>query len=237
MLQKLRSNSRSTEVGAATTRITKAYKNANLTTDSYLDGLITGLSAENNLLTKAIDRSKTESQLEEKDEVRDDKLRALYYFLLGQTNHPGPAVRSAAETLMPVFDKYGLAIVNDSYATETTLVKSLLDDLGEASLEVSITAVAGTAELIAQLQAAQDDFENFRVVYQTEKGKEEKLESATSIKKRMVRTINDKLVVHLRAMLNIDEALYGGFVGAVSTIIAENNEEVKKRRKKPEPAA
>ncbi|WP_148303840.1 DUF6261 family protein [Prolixibacter bellariivorans] len=237
MLKRISSNSRSTEVGSAMTRMTKAYNNANLTTDSYLDELMTGLSAENNLLTKAVDRSKAESQLEEKDDVRDDKIRSLFQFVKGQTVHPDPAIRAAAETLMVVFDKYGLSMVDDSYGTETTLVKSLLDELGEDSLQASITAVAGTAELIAQLQAAQDDFEDFRVEYQTEKGKEKKLESATTIKKRMVVTINDKLVVHLRAMLNMDEALYGSFVGAVSTIIAENNEEVKKRRKKPEPAA
>ncbi|GET24946.1 DUF6261 family protein [Prolixibacter sp. NT017] len=237
MLKKISSNSRSTEVGAVTSRIIKVYNNANLTTDSHLDGIITGLSTENNLLTKAVDRSKAESQLEEKDEVRDDKIHSLFQFVQGQTVHPDPAIRAAAETLMVVFNKYGLTIVNDSYDIETTLVKSLLDDLGEEGLQAAITAVAGTAELIAQLQAAQEDFEDFRAVYQTEKGKEKKLESATTIKKRMVRTINNQLVVHLRAMGNVDEALYGDFVRAVSTVIAENNEEVKKRRKKPEPAA
>ena len=132
MIEKLIAKSRTTEVGAVTSRMIKVYNNANLTTDSYLTAIITGLSTENNLLTKAVDRSKAESKLEEKDELRDDKVRSLYYFLLGQTNYPDPAIRTAAETLLAVFGKYGLAITNDSYDTETTLVKSLLDELGEA---------------------------------------------------------------------------------------------------------
>jgi hypothetical protein len=41
--------------------------------------------------------------------------------------------------------------------------------------------------------------------------------------------------VYLRAMEVVDVETYGAFARTIATIIAENNEVVKKRRKKEEP--
>ena len=49
----------------------------------------------------------------------------------------------------------------------------------------------------------------------------------------MVIIINDKLVVYLRAMIQVDESTYGDFTRTIAEIIDDNNEVVKKRRKKP----
>ena len=51
----------------------------------------------------------------------------------------------------------------------------------------------------------------------------------------MVGTINERIVVYLRAMEIVNEPMYGALARTVAEIIAENNEVVKKRRKKPEP--
>jgi len=237
MIEKLINQSRTTEVDGASIRMIDAYKTTSLTTDTHLSAMFTGLESDTSQLTKAIDRSKVESQLDEKDELRDDKIRSLYYFLQGNSHHPDPAIQAAALALLAVFDKYGLAIVRDSYVTETARVNSLLNDLADPALEPSITALSGCAELIAALETAQKEFETIRVAYEAEKGKEGTLESATSLKKKIVRTINDQLVVFLRAMIQVDETTYGDFSRTIATIIATTNEEVKKRRKKPEPAA
>jgi len=53
----------------------------------------------------------------------------------------------------------------------------------------------------------------------------------------VVNLINDKLVVYLRAMMQVNDATYGDIGRTVGEIIDANNEVVKKRRKKPEPAA
>ena len=109
----------------------------------------------------------------------------------------------------------------------------MLVDLAKQKLQDAIAALSGLAEIIAELQAAQDDFEETRIAYEEEKAKEGTLENATTIKKDVVTIINDKLVVYLRAMIQVDEATYGDFTRTVAEIIDDNNEVVKKRRKKP----
>ena len=51
----------------------------------------------------------------------------------------------------------------------------------------------------------------------------------------MIAIINDKIVVYLRAMKEANPEMYNEFANTVSVIIAENNETVKRRAKKPEP--
>ena len=235
MIQKLIFKSRVTEVDAVSIRMNGAYKNTTLSSDAHLGKIFSALESESVLLTSAIRRLKDESVLEEKDEVRDDDVRAVHYLTLGFMHHPDPAVKAAAGEVEKVFDNYGLSITGESYATESSLINSLLADLAKPKLQDAIALLSGLTEIIAALQAAQTDFEETRIAYEEEKAKEGTLENATAIKKEVVAIINDKLVVYLRAMIQVDEATYGNFARTIAEIIADNNEVVKKRRKKPEP--
>ncbi len=50
--------------------------------------------------------------------------------------------------------------------------------------------------------------------------------------------INEKLVVYLNAMQQVNPEMYAEFANTISVIIAENNETVKRHtKKKPEPVA
>ncbi len=234
MIEKLIAKSRTTEVDAVSMRIIGAYKKTALSSDAHLNTVMTSLETESARLTDAIKRAKAESELELKDEVRDDKVRGLYYLLTGYTHHPAPAVKTAAVKLENVFNNYGLSITGASYATESSLVASLLGDLAKPNLQPSIAALSGCAELIAELQAAEDDFEATRIAYEEEKAREGTLENATVIKKTVVTVINDQLVVYLRAMIQVDGETYGDFARTVAEIIDDNNVVVKKRKKKEE---
>ena len=88
-------------------------------------------------------------------------------------------------------------------------------------------------EYIAALQDAQDIFEASRIDFEAAQGEEGTLENATALKKEVVETINKKLVPYLNVMAQLDDTTYGDFARTVAEIIAENNEQVKKRRKKP----
>ena len=233
MIEKLILTSRVTEVDAVSMRMIGAYKNTTLSRDAHMVKIYSALEPESALLTSAIRRLKDESVLEEKDEVRDDDVRAVHYLTLGFMHHPDPAVKAAAGEVEKVFDNYDLSITGESYATESSLVNSLLADLAKPKLQAAIALLSGLAEIIATLQAAQTDFEETRIAYEEEKAKEGTLENATTIKKAVVTIINDKLVVYLRAMIQVDEATYGNFARTIAEIIADNNEVVKKRRKKP----
>ena len=233
MIEKLMTNSRVTEVDAVLIRMIGAYKRTKLSSDAHMGKIFSALESESVLLTGAIRRLKDESVLEEKDEVRDDDVRAVNYLTLGFLHHPDPAVKAAAGEVEKVFDNYGLSITGESYATESSLVNSLLTDLAKPKLQDAIALLSGLAEIITALQAAQTDFEETRIAYEEEKAKEGTLENATTIKKAVVAIINDKLVVYLRAMIQVDEPTYGNFARTIAEIIADNNEVVKKRRKKP----
>jgi len=58
---------------------------------------------------------------------------------------------------------------------------------------------------------------------------------AKCLKRKIVETVNNQLVVYMRAMSQVNEAVYGDFARTLAEIIADNNEVVKKRAKKTEP--
>jgi hypothetical protein len=227
-------NSRVTEVNDVANRMSGAFKNSGLT-DAYLVSTFAALDAGNTKLTLAIKRSKAESDLEEKDEVRDHKVRSFYYLVQGFSHHPTKTIKEAAQVLLNVFDNYGLAMVGESYSTESSLVNSLLLDLAKPKFQDAIALLSGCAELIAELQAAQTDFEQARITYEAEKAKEGMVDNATIVKKDVLAILNDKIVVYLRAMEQVDPVTFGVFANTCAQVIADNNEQVKKRGKKPEP--
>ncbi|KOH45258.1 DUF6261 family protein [Sunxiuqinia dokdonensis] len=232
MIEKVITTSRTTEVNDLASRAVGAFKNTELSGDAYLTGIITGLEGEVARLTAAIKRMKIESQLEEKDEFRDDTLRALFYLVLGLSLHPNAEIKAAATKVIAVLNRYGMSILNESYAIESSLVNSMLGDLSRADLQDVIAVCPGCPELIAATQTAQDDFEATRIAYEEEQGQETTQENATAIKKQMVTLINQKLVLHLRAMEQVQPDAYGPYARTVAQIIADNNEIVKRRRSK-----
>jgi hypothetical protein len=232
MIYNFMTSSRVTEVDAGAMRLIGAYKNTALSGDVHLAAMFTTLETQTARFTSAINRSKAESDLEEKDEVRDNKVRALYYLVMGLLHHPDAEIKAAARAVEKVFDKYGLAITGESYASESALVGSLLDDLTKPKLQEAIAKLSGVSEIIAELDAAQSSFETSRIAYEEEKAKEGTQENATLIKKEVLDLINGKLIIYLRAMELVDKPVYGEFARTVAVIINENNEAVKKRLKK-----
>ncbi len=236
MIEKFIQQSRVTEVDAASMRMLGAYETTSLSSDPHLSTMFTDLQNRSAALTAAINRTKAESDLEEKDEARDTQVRALYYLVTGFMHHPAAAKKSAAETVDKVFEKYGLKIIGESYATESSMIASMLNDLSAQKVQDAIALLPGCAEVVAELQTTQNDFETARIAYEQEKAQESTQANATKIKAEVLAIINDKIVIYLRAMEVVDEPNYGAFARTIATIIAENNEVVKKRRKKDEPA-
>ena len=232
MIDKLMTNSRNTEVSGSTMRIIGAYKTTTLSSDPNMVTLFTALEDKSTVLSASINRAKVQSVLDDKDALRDDKLRAIHYLLMGFLHHPNKKVKAAAETIENVYAHYGLAITDESYATESALIVSLLNDLAAEILQESISSISGLAELIAELQAAQDDFEQTRISYESTKAEEGTHANATASKKAVLEELNDKVVVYMRAMEIVTPETHGALARTIAEIIADNNEQVKKRRKK-----
>lgn len=230
--RKLMRRARNAEVAAVGNGMCAVYQSSDWTQDTHLTKIFTILIALLARLVTAINHGKKESQLDTLDDVRDDKVRAIHYVLLGSIHNPDANVSQAALAVNAVFERYGLSIISENYSTESTLIDSMLEDFAATDLQAPIAAVPQLADLIAALQAAETEFETARVAYEVDKTNESTQENATELKAEVVSLINDQILVYLDAMVQVDEPTYGELARTIATIIDENNEMVKKRMKK-----
>ncbi len=232
MIPKLNSRCRTTETNTTSDNLLMAFNKQTFEGDSYIVGLFTNLQTWSGSLRTAIHRGKAESILDELDVARDEKMQALNYLLLGATHHPMAEIKTAGENLFDTYMKYGLKIINETYAIESSLLESLLQDLLAPELQADITAVSGCTEVIADLQTAQNNFKVANFTWEEEKAKEGLTESATQIKKEVLSIINENIVVYLRAMQQANGAVYGELAQTASQIISDANQAIKRRKKK-----
>lgn len=230
------STSRVTEVDAVSRRANGAFKTTTLSSDPYLAGMFSTLDPLSTSLSASINRIKPDSTLEEADEKRDGDVRSLNFLLMGLSHHPSKKIKDAALLLLAIFEKYGLSIIGESYAIESSLITSLLNDLAAPELQDAIAAVPGCAAIIMAVQTSQAEFESTRIAWEQEKAEEGTKLNASELKAEVLAIINEKIVVYMRAMEIVAPDTHGAFARTLAQIIADNNEVVKKRRKKaPKP--
>jgi hypothetical protein len=229
-LNKLLANAKTTEVDAVSSRIVTESKKNDWSEDTHLTGIWGKLEPASQKLNIAVNRIKAESKLEEKDEQRDNKIRAVHYLVLGLMHHPDAVIKAAAQKVDAVFEHYGLSITNQSYATESSLIESLLKDFAEADLQPAIASLPGLSQIINELKIAQTSFEEALLLFEKEKAKEGNKETATEIKKEVLSIINDKLIVYLAAMIQVNNQKYGEFAGTIAQVINDINVQIKKRK-------
>nr|WP_319511848.1 DUF6261 family protein [uncultured Draconibacterium sp.] len=235
MIEKMLTNSRTTDVHGTTRLLINAFQQSALTEDRPLMQLFTTIAEQNTGLGNAIDRSKAQSILADKDDIRDAADRAVGYLVKGYTYHPDETIRNAALLVERMFDKYGFAVTREGYVTESSHLVSMLTDLAAPEIQAAIVLLSGVAENIAALQTAQNDFENTQAQYAEELAEEDNLPNATNLKKEVLALLNDDLVVFLRSAERFQAETYGTFAAVVAKIIADNNIAVRKRRSSDDP--
>ena len=232
MINKLLSTSRINEINAVALQMIELYKKNDRPSDKHLSEIFNELTALCNELTGSINFINVESELEGKDEERDNRTRTIHYLLLAFTYSSSEELKNAATTVNAVFQNYGLAIINKSYAEQSSLTESLLKDFGAKSLQNAIAALPGMANAIEALKHDHRNFEQARVNYEEQKSDNNRYTSATTLKQTIQQFVNERLIVYLRAMAQVDNNKYGTFSNAIAQIIDTNNANVKKRRKK-----
>ena len=183
---------------------------------------LTDLSARN---TTAIKQDAVVSTLDEVDGKRDSVTRDLFTLSTGYTASPFAEVKAAAQDVCAVLEKYGRAMTSKSYAEQTALTESLLEDLGADKIAAQIKTLAGVMELVASLRKAQDSFATAHDGYI--KAKAGKGESASSLKKPLVSLINDNIVPYLNIVAAIEG--YTDFIAAIAGNIKKTNDTVVRR--------
>lgn len=233
-LNKLKGNCKVTEVYTTGVTIHKAYSEGDWTGETHMIQMFTKLFESSSQLKTAIDKGKVESSLKEKDDLRDQSVKALYYLVRGANYHTNPAVKEATAIILPIIDKYGLDIIRESYVIETARVDSLLEDLNVTNVQEKINEISGCADAIVTLQTRQNQFKTAFYEWEQNKAKQANEMNASEYKKTVLQIINDEIVTYLRAMVQVNEEKYAGIHNTILQIINDQNIKVKNRLKKEE---
>lgn len=180
-------------------------------------------------ITEAIRKDKVLSNLDDADAVRDDAVKKLFKIIDGYAAMPLEKFSTPAAHIKTVLSKFGLTIIYESFASESSYIESMLTDL--AAVQAEVGALPGVAEAIAALRAAQTDFTNKRVDYEKTLSVNQFAESATAIKKPLLELINNKLVPYLDTMKMVDAEKYTAFSNAVEQTLGTINSAVGLRTK------
>mgnify|MGYP007070021020 CR=1 FL=1 len=200
-------------------------------TDAFLKATMAEMEKQSANITAAILQDKTLSTLDAADSKRDEAIKTLGTVLAAYAVFPIAEKKELAAPLKAVWDKYAKAgITTANYTSESSMVESMLGDLGTDSLAENIKGLEGVAEAIAAVRLAQDEFTKANDDYV--KASANKSASASTYKKPIISLINDKLVPYLDAMVIAGNENCLEFAKGVVAEIERANDMIAKRGSK-----
>ena len=232
-MNKLNTSVKVTELGDTALRLVKAFKAVvAVQNDAFLTKTFAEIEKQATAMTSAVKSDQALSKLEEADAQRDQAIRVLDKLLKGYENIPLENLKTHAKKLAEIFKKYGVKITGENYASQSTLINSLLGDFSATELKPSIEALAGVKETLAEIQTKQDAFATLRSDYEKAQVSQKEKSSATSLRKPLLELINKKAVPYLVAMSVAQPELFKNLTAEASEIITSTNEAIKARSKK-----
>lgn len=232
-MNKLNTSVKVTELGDTALRLVKAFKAVvAVQNDAFLTKTFAEIEKQATVMTSAVKSDQALSKLEEADAQRDQAIRVLDKLLKGYENIPLENLKTHAKKLAEIFKKYGVKITGENYASQSTLINSLLGDFSATELKPSIEALAGVKEALAEIQTKQNAFAALRSDYEKAQVSQKEKSSATSLRKPLLELINKKAVPYLVAMSVAQPELFKNLTAEASEIITSTNEAIKARSKK-----
>ena len=197
--------------------------------DRFWKSINEELSERTSRLVTAFKKDKTVSGLQNSDAVRDEQLSALFASVDGYKKLPIQKKADAAKLICSILEKYR-GITRFDFATESTQIASLLEDLSAPEITAALKELDGVGEIVESLRAAEDNFlaeEKALTIGKTEGG-----QTASELRKQLLSTVNDKFIPYLNVAILLDETLYGDIVRKVSLEVNEVNSKIAQRAKK-----
>lgn len=232
-MKPLNYQARVTELGNTALRLVKAFKAAPAVQgDSFLLRTFLEIEQQANEMTSAVKKDQALSKLEEADAQRDQAIRVLDKLLKGYENIPLEPLKDHAKKLRDIFKKYGVKITSENYASQSTLIGSLLEDFSAIELVPSVDTLTGVREALAEIKIKQETFASLRSDYEKAQVSQKEKSSATSLRKPLLDLINKKVMPYLVAMSIAQPEMFKNFSAEAAEIIASNNEAIKARSKK-----
>lgn len=229
-MKSLSKNAQIGEIENASRRIVSAFEQHPID-DAKLSELIITIGKQADLLTTAILRNKTASVLDELDTIRDAYWVDFVYVVQGYAHSILPELSKPANKLLPVTDRYGIEITRESYANQSALMNSVLEELSSDSMQVLLRELPGLPELLDAVKNAQTNFYKAQVEYDEARATDGLQISATEQKRELVLLLNSKLIVYLKAAMVFNNSEVANFANIVGEIVADVNSKVARRRK------
>ena len=234
MVKKCSSSARVAEINSVCMSIVSEFKaDASLADVPILPDIIADLSAKNTALGKSITGEKVVSTTKISDDARDKAYRDIGTMISGLAVVRDEEKKKKALTLKTIYDKYGRKAVALTQQSESAVIRNFLSDMEGADAKAAVEAFDGLAELLAELKAAQDDFDKATSDYR--EAKLNKGESASGVKAQVMEVLNSQLVPFLESMYN--KKPYSSFARKVEEIISKTNAVIETRTKKKRAAA
>ncbi|MCG8581087.1 MAG: DUF6261 family protein [Bacteroidales bacterium] len=180
-------------------------------------------------LAVALNESAAESEMDLYDTNRDNTYRSIMYLNRSYLLHPDASIKAAALKVEKVFEKYGFELITENYSSQTALTDAFIRDMTDAGMEENTTLLTGINDLVKQLTEDQSLFKQAEKEWHKVKNYSSSKQSATQLKHELMKIINNKLVVYLRAMNQLSEETYKDLCISIASHINQANALVKRR--------
>lgn len=232
-MQKIKTNIRLTELGDTALRLVELFKKTTaLQRNHFLKIWFAEVEQKALALTSAVKNDQALSKLKEADKERDKAIRTLHKLLQGYEHIPIEEMQHHGLKLATIFQKYGIKITRENYASQSNLIASMLEDFSAKEIQISIDALPGVREALAEIQTQQQAFALLRSEYEEALALQKGKASATSLKRPLLELINKKIIPYLYAMNIAEPEMFKELIGKASEIIGNTNSLVKAREKK-----
>ena len=179
----------------------------------------------------ATNQDKNTEGLEKADAVRDEAWKTVGKVLEGYSYSVIAELRSHGQPLFAAFDKYGYGVARLNLLSETAKINSFKGDVSTPEMTAHAKALAGAAEALDALFAANDNLEAINK-RNTEAAKDAKgKKNATDLKKDIVSIINSKILPFLTLTSQTVGGDYAELNALTSAEIAKVNALITARRK------
>ncbi|RUT73520.1 DUF6261 family protein [Ancylomarina longa] len=228
-MRQISSKSNIKEIASVGTEIINLNKQANITEDAYFTITYEKLSAKTDILIQKIRAGWAASDLQEKDELRDLDIRAIFYEVEAKCIRRNSPAQLSAEKVKAVLDRYGLNIISESYSKESVDVKALLSDLNADGLVADRSAIPDLDGLIRNLENSQAAFDLSFTQNLEDRVDHNNAKSASILAQELRRIINTEFCPYVGAMAQANADKFKVFADLFSELIERNNKEVSER--------
>lgn len=217
------------EAAEAGTKITDLNTTSPIVEDTYYAETFEKLSVKTQELIQMINAGWLESDLKEKDDVRDLDIRAIFHEVTAKCTRRESDEQQKAVRVKVILDRYGMKITDSTYTSESAEIRAMILDIKAPELAEDRKAIPELDGLIVNLEGSQASFDQSDDQLRDDKIGREKTKPASILAKELRNIINNDLCGYLSAMTQANPDKYAIFSNKFFQVIDDANKEVRNR--------